>query len=120
MKEKFFRRFLWFLLFLFLIANIIAFMHAYKFTHFSNSSIERTSNHLSGFEKLKIAFTGVNNPRPKNKEQPNCPFTTIRIKSNKELECWMIKKDSAKGTIIVFHGYAGEKSSMLDKANQFL
>ena len=95
-------------------------MHAYKFTHFSNSSIERTSNHLSGFKKLKIAFTGVNNPRPINKQQPTRPFETIRIKSNKELECWFIKTDNAKGNIIVFHGYAGEKSSMLDKANQFL
>ena len=120
MKGKFFRRFLWFLLFLFLIANVVAFMHAYKFTHFSNSSIERTSNHLSGFEKLKIAFTGVNNPRPINTQQPAHPFEIIRIKSNKELECWFIKANNAKGTIIVFHGYVGEKSSMLDKANQFL
>jgi len=120
MKEKFFRRFLWFLLFLFLIANIIAFMHAYKFTHFTNASIERTSNHLSLGEKLKLVFTGVNNPRPLNKKQPNRPFETIKIKSNKELECWLIKADSAKGTIIIFHGYGGDKSLMLDKAEQFL
>src|SRR5215203_185698 len=119
MKEKFFRRFLWFLLFLFLIANIIAFMHAYKFTHFSNSSIERTSNHLSGFEKLKIAFTGVNNPRPKNKEQPNCPFTTIRIKSNKELECWMIKKDSAKEPLLFFMDMPGRNLQCLIRQANF-
>jgi uncharacterized protein len=120
MKRKLVRRVLLALAILFLIANIIAFMHAYKFTHFTSSSVERTSNHLSLAEKLKTVFTGVNNPRPVNKKQPNHPFETVKIKSNKELECWLIKTDSAQGTIILFHGYGGEKSSMLDKAAQFL
>lgn len=31
-----------------------------------------------------------------------------------------MKADSAVGTIILFHGYGGEKSSMLDKADEFL
>jgi alpha-beta hydrolase superfamily lysophospholipase len=95
-------------------------MHAYKFTHFSNSSVVRTSNHLSLAEKLKTVFTGVNNPRPVNRKLPVQHYETIKIKSNKELECWLIRSDSAKGTIILFHGYGGEKSSMLDKAEQFL
>lgn len=95
-------------------------MHAYKFTHFTNSSIERTSNKLSTLAKLKIIFTGVDNPRPVNKKKPGRPYQTIKIKSNKELECWLIKADSAKGTIILFHGYGGEKSLMLDKADEFL
>ena len=120
MKRKLVRRVLWTLLSLLAIANIIAFMHAYKFTHFTNSPVERTSNHLSFAEKLEVVFTGVNNPRPVNKKQPDRPFETIQIKSNKELECWLIKTDSAKGTIILFHGYGGDKSLMLDKAEQFL
>lgn len=120
MKRKLVRRVLWTLLVLFILANVIAFMHAYKFTHFTNSSVERTSNHLSLAEKLKTVFTGVNNPRPVNKKLPVRPYETIKIKSNKELEAWLIKIDSAKGTIILFHGYGGEKSLMLDKAEQFL
>jgi uncharacterized protein len=120
MKRKLVRRLLWFLLSLFILANVIAYMHAYKFTHFTNASIERTSNHLSALEKIKIVFAGVNNPRPVNKRKPNHPYQTIEIKSNKELECWLIKADSSKGTVIVFPGYGGEKSSMLDKADEFL
>lgn len=120
MKNKWIRRVLWFLVFLFILANVVAYMHAYKLTHFSNSQIERTSNDLSPFEKLKIAFTGVNNPRPINIKKPSRLFETIKIKSNKELECWLIKTDTAKGTVIIFHGYGGEKSSMLDKAEEFL
>lgn len=120
MKRKLVRRVLWTLLILFIVANIIAFMHAYKFTHFTNSSVERTSNDLSLAEKLKTVFTGVNNPRPVNKKVPARPYETVKIKSNKELECWLVRSESAKGTIILFHGYGGEKSSMLDKAEQFL
>lgn len=120
MKRKLVRRALWTLLILFLLANIIAFMHAYTFTHFTDASIERTSNHLSWSEKLKLVFTGVNNPRPVNKKRPNRPFETINIRSNKELKCWLVKADNAKGTIIIFHGYGADKSLMLDKAEQFL
>lgn len=36
------------------------------------------------------------------------------------LDCWLINTDSAKGTVLLFHGYGGEKSSMLDKAEEFL
>jgi uncharacterized protein len=120
MNRKLVRRVLWTLLILVTLANIIAFMHAYKFTHFTTSSVERTSNHLSFAEKLRVVFTGVNNPRPVNKKKPDRVYQTIKIKSNKELECWLIKADSAKGTIILFHGYGGEKSLMLDKAEEFL
>jgi len=120
MKRKLLRRVLWFLLFLFVAANVIAYMHAYKFTHFAKPSVEKTSAHLSALGKLKIVFTGVNNPRPVNKRLPDRPYQTIRIKSNEELECWMIRTELPKGTVILFHGYAGEKSSLLDKAEEFL
>lgn len=120
MKRKFIQRLSWLLLFLFILANVIAYMHAYKFTHFSDPSNERTTNHLSAFEKFKIVFTGVSNPRPVNKKLPDHSYQTIRIKSNQELECWLMKADSAKGTVILFHGYGGDKSLMLDKADEFL
>lgn len=120
MKRKIIRRILWFLLFLFVLVNVIAYMHAYKFTHFSDPSGKRTDNHLSAIEKLKLAFTGIDNPRPVNKAVPDHPYQTIKIKSNKELECWLIKADSARGTVVIFHGYGGEKSSMLDKAEEFI
>ncbi|HVG14572.1 MAG TPA: alpha/beta hydrolase [Chitinophagaceae bacterium] len=54
-----------------------------------------------------------------NRSKPDTTFRTVRIKSNKEIECWMIKVKEAKGTIALFHGYGGDKSSMLDKAAIF-
>jgi alpha-beta hydrolase superfamily lysophospholipase len=34
--------------------------------------------------------------------------------------CWSIKSENVKGTIILFHGFGGDKSSMLDKSEVFL
>ena len=106
--------------------NIVAIFHSYKFTHFANDSIEKTQKpeQLSFGGKLNALFFGVNNPRPTNKTKPT-GYETIELQSNKIIECWYLKKDnSAKtetvnGTIIICHGYGGEKSSMLDKAKIF-
>ena len=70
-------------------------------------------------QKIKALVSGIDNPRPVNKVVPNNKFETIHLKSNKEIECWWIKKDSSKGSVILFHGYGGSKSTMLDKANFF-
>lgn len=107
---------------IFLIMNMIAFFHAYKFTHFSDDNSEKTKspNKLSVLEKTKTLFFGVNNPKPKNTKFPTQSFQTITLKSNKEIECWFIETPKAKGTIILFHGYGSEKSSMIKKSDEFL
>lgn len=107
---------------LFFVMNVIAYIHAYKFTHFDSSLTTKTKDarHLSFGEKIKTLFLGVNNPRPENKKLPDEPFETIKLKSNKEIECWLIKADTSKGTVIICHGYSAGKSTMLDKAEIFL
>jgi len=119
-RKKFLRRFLWCVLSLFILANIMAFFHAYRFTHFSGNEVRLKPDQLSFGGKMKALFLGASNPRPENKDLPAREFTAIKLQSNKTIECWKIKTDSAKGTVIVFHGYGGMKSSMLDKADAFL
>ena len=101
--------------------NIVAAFHAYKFTHFANSNSNKTKNpgKLSFGQKILTLIFGVSNPRPVKGSKPATTFETIQLKSNKEIECWSIKADSAKGTVILFHGFGGEKSSLLDKADIF-
>ncbi|WP_246011723.1 alpha/beta hydrolase [Flavobacterium piscinae] len=101
--------------------NVIAIFHSYKFTHFAESKSEKTKTpaKLSTIEKISTILFGVNNPKPINKKKPSITFETIYIQSNKEIECWDIKTSHSKGTIILFHGYGGNKSSMLDKAEVF-
>lgn len=97
-------------------------MHAYKFTHFSKTETEKTKEPAKlGFGgKVKALFLGIDNPRPELSAIPSQTYETIRLQSNKMIECWAIKKDSSKGVVVLFHGYRGDKSSMLDKSDEFL
>ncbi|MFT3908004.1 MAG: alpha/beta hydrolase [Ferruginibacter sp.] len=120
-KNKILKRVLWTILIIFIWMNIVAFMHAYKFTHYSNDDIVKTeANKLTTGDKIKIIFSGINNPRPKNNAVPTQPFNKIILESNKRIECWQINTANAKGTVILFHGYTGQKSSMLDKSDEFI
>lgn len=118
-KRTFGKRLLYTLILLLLIMNVVAGSHAWKFTHFTPGLTTKTSSSVqySFSQKLGILLIGVNNPRPQNKKLPNQPFQTIQLQSNKPIECWLLKTTTpAKGTVLLCHGYSGEKSSMLDKA----
>jgi alpha-beta hydrolase superfamily lysophospholipase len=101
--------------------NILAIFHAYKFTHFVDSKKEKTkdSKKLTAGQKIATLIFGINNPRPENKKKPPVDFEIVIINSNKKIECWDIKTNNSKGTVILFHGFSGQKSSMLDKAEVF-
>ncbi len=121
-KQKIVKKLLWICLILFILMNIIANFHAYKFTHFSdNNAIVKTKSpeKLTTTDKLNAIVFGINNPRPSNIKLPTEKYEKIVLQSNKKIECWHIKiKDTAKGTVILFHGYSGEKSSMLNKSDE--
>lgn len=104
----------------FVLMNVVAFFHAYKFTHFAEANLLKTKSpeKLNVFDKIKTLVFGVNNPRPINETIPE-GYETIRLQSNKKIECWYFRKDSTKGTVVVLHGYSGKKSGMLDKATEF-
>jgi len=106
---------------LFVIMNMIAAFHAYKFTHFATDNRRKTTKEeaISFSEKCKILFFGVDLPRPVNKMQPTVDYETVLLQSNKKLECWWLPTSNAHGTVIVFHGYGSSKAGMLDKAYLF-
>ncbi|HYG20737.1 MAG TPA: alpha/beta fold hydrolase [Ohtaekwangia sp.] len=122
MKRRKYSRLLYAFLALFVMMNVVAYMHAYKFTHFTTEAVPRTKDPkaLSVLNKLKVLATGVDNPKPKHTRLPLQPFNTIIVNSTKRLECWSIQVPGAKGTVILFHGYSGEKSSLLTRADKFL
>lgn len=107
--------------------NVVAFFHAYKFTHFSQVTDIKTKapSSLTFTEKIKALLLGVSNPRPRNEILPLRNYQTFFLQSNKKIECWYLPKSypeatlSLKGTVIICHGYGGNKSSMLDKAAIF-
>lgn len=121
MKTRLIKRVLYLLGSVFLIMNIVAYFHAYKFTHFAIAGSEKTQSPAKlGFtDKLQALVFGVNNPRPTGKRFPQQKFLTVKLKSNVMIECWNIPLNDSKGTVILFHGYGSEKSAMLEKSDEF-
>ncbi|RPE12944.1 alpha/beta hydrolase [Chitinophaga lutea] len=118
--KKILRRTAWSVLILFVLVNLFAGFHAYKFTHFSDTKAPRTDpRKLSVTGKLKTIFFGVDNPRPVTRRKPDRPYQTIHLQSNYRIECWLLKTPEGRGTVALFHGYSGEKSSLLEKAYAF-
>ncbi len=122
LKNKYIRKLVKISFVVFTVLNIIAFFHSYKFTHFSTEKIDKTKDpkRLSVSQKLKVLFLGISNPRPELTNFPENNYETIKIKSNKDIECWMIKTENSKGTVVLFHGFSGNKSTLIDKSEIFL
>ncbi len=112
---------MWALGILFILANVMVYNHAYRFTHFSASSSSRPKQpeDLSFGEKLNTLFFGVSVPKPKNSIEPSRPFTTFTLQSHEQLEGWKIPVAAPKGVVILFHGYISSKSQILDYAEAF-
>jgi len=104
-----------------ILANVIAFNHAYRLTHFSSTEKERTKKieALSYFGKLKTVLLGVKIPKPKDTIFPTQTFETLYFKSDLKLESWLIKNSQPKGVVLLFHGFASSKSGVLRYAEEF-
>ncbi len=84
---------------------------------------------LSVREKIKVVLNGVSVPRPENSTDPNSlrlPFETLDVINGRgdTLEVWRIPFASATVSpsaprVLMFHGYAASKDSLLSTALQF-
>lgn len=105
----------------FLLMNVLAIFHAYKFTHFAAAEKDKTKDpkQLNTGQKIKTMVLGVSNPRPENARLPEGKYQILKLRSNETIECWDIRTQNAKGTVILFHGFGGNKSALLDQAAIF-
>ena len=106
----------------FLLVNVMAIFHAYKFTHFNKEgNLKTDAQKISLAQEIKILFTGVSLPRPTTKHLPTRPYITFNLQSNVNINVWEMQTSlPSKGYVILFHGYGGEKSDMLDRAYSLL
>ncbi len=117
----------WTLLGGFVVTNILVYKHAYHFTHVTEGQRSLSPEELSFTQKLKILLGGISLPKPQNVLSPftntdefNRKTVLIPTRNNKyKLECWYDKIENPKGTIILFHGYGGCKSSYELEADYF-
>jgi alpha-beta hydrolase superfamily lysophospholipase len=107
-----------------LVPNGLAYVHARAMTHFVSSG-ERTSppGQLSLLGKLRVLLLGVRIPHAVNARTPEdvgLTFQTRRFPGEAgDLEAWVIPAERARGLVLLFHGYAGNKSELLEIASGF-
>lgn len=107
----------------FILLNVVVAFHAYKFTHFyDNHAIAAKKPELmSGWEGTEAILFGTDYFKAKITTTPGYPYQTFYIKTNDGivLQGWYVPKDSAKGTVILFHGHGGSRSNIVTEANAF-
>ncbi len=110
------------LLVLFVLINIISAFHAYKFTHFyeRNEISNKTDAQKNGWDKTKEILFGINFAKKQN-NAPDSAFRSVQLTTSDsmKLAAWYVPADSAKGTVILFHGHGGNRSDVLAEADGF-
>jgi pimeloyl-ACP methyl ester carboxylesterase len=105
--------------------NVVAYRQAWGMLHFTaGGSLTKGPAKLGLLEKVGVVLTGVRVPHPRNVRTPaalGLPFSTERFATadDVEVEAWWIPRERARGTIVLFHGYAGAKDTMLEDARAF-
>jgi uncharacterized protein len=105
--------------------NLVAFMQARAMTRFTGGG-ERTTKpeQLSFFDAATVMIGGVNVPRPRNSRTPaalDLPFETHRFSSGNgsTVEAWYVPGKDKGLIVVLFHGYAASKSTILNAARVF-
>ncbi|HEV3005445.1 MAG TPA: alpha/beta fold hydrolase, partial [Pirellulales bacterium] len=102
--------------------NVLAFTHARSLTHFVESGRRPLRpEEMSVGDRLEAMLLGISIPKPRNTTSPaehGLAFDVLRFSTSSGLECeaWHVGCSGAKGTCILFHGYASCKHELLDAA----
>ena len=113
---------LWVFLVQFILINISASLYAYKLTHFYKSDgLKKSFSSKNIFAKTWKLFTGPKYVKSVITEMPQFAFETVKLNTRDHIliEAWYSGVDSAKGTILLFHGISANKGYMLSEAYEF-
>jgi hypothetical protein len=113
------------LLTLLLLPNGLAYFHARAMTTFaSGGKRSARPEELSLLGKVGVLLTGISLPRPVNEKTPaevGLDYETLEIRGDDGivLEAWRIRRRGSRAFVLMFHGYAASKSSLLPEALAF-
>lgn len=106
--------------------NMMAYRHAHALMHFGRGT-ERTNKpeKLNAAQKLRVLISGVTVPRPQTRLKPaaldpQCRPVKIPCDNGISLGAWHCPVAPDSALVILFHGYAGEKTGTLREAKAFL
>jgi alpha-beta hydrolase superfamily lysophospholipase len=107
-----------------ILINISAAFHAYRITHYYNDDKVRNQRSSQGkfFLRTWRLMTGRKLAKSLIQYSPGIPYDTVQLttKNGLKLEAWYMIADSAKGTVILFHGLNSNKGNVLGEAFEFL
>lgn len=107
-----------------ILINISAAFHAYRLTHYYDNDKVRNQEPSEGkiFLRTWRMMTGKKLAKSLIQYYPSLPYDTVQLttKSGLKLESWVMKADSSKGTVILFHGLGSNKGNILGEAFSFL
>ena len=106
------------------LVNALAWMQAHTMLHYvASDQAMPTIEQMSVGQKLKAVVFGIPVSRPSNHVTPaniGLDFQTIMLETERgQRELWQIDRDQARGTVVMVHGYAASKASLLDQARIF-
>lgn len=110
----------------FIALNVVAYRQAFAMMHFTTDTARTDKpESLSVTQKIKVLFCGVDLPRPRSslspdKVGPACRAVTIPGTNGIKLGAWYCPGAASNPLVILFHGYAGDKTGMIPEARAFL
>jgi alpha-beta hydrolase superfamily lysophospholipase len=112
------------LLVLFILLNIVTAFQASRFTYFYNNPDKtpaRKAEDYSTGELIEAAFFGMKLKKSVVSDHPTIPYETIRLTNEygQRLEGWYIPAVQPKGTVILCHGHASNKSKIICETEYF-
>jgi len=104
-----------------ILVNILAWNHARCMMTYSGKELTPCIEQLTIVDKLSVLMGGISIPRPATLRTPadkNLPWKEVFIEcvGNQRLSAWYIPRKGSRDLAVLYHGYCGEKSSMLDAA----
>lgn len=106
----------------FLLLNAVAYMHAYRMTHFvmAGTRTPRPES-LSLPQKVRVLLTGPVLPKPRTMSTPrevglDYRSKTVTTADDTRLATWWVPCPQPKGTVILFPGYSSGRSSLLPQS----
>jgi alpha-beta hydrolase superfamily lysophospholipase len=105
----------------------MAYLHARAMTHFDPSGARTPRpEQLRAWGKIRVVFTGIHVPRPRNVSTPATRGWTYEThhfttSDGVNLEAWYMqaKQQPSRGCVEMFHGYISAKSALLGEAAVF-
>ncbi len=103
----------------FIFFNVIIALQSYKLTHFYDPTQQGIDSSES--PSFFSILAGLNYYKNVKEELPSVPFQKVELVTtdHEKLAAWYIPSDSAKGTILLYHGHGENKSQVLCQAQIF-